>query len=406
MKVSKKELHLLIGVLAVLIGVLYYTFPYSSQKEDLEAARQNRSNAKTEYDKVMAEIKTLDSRKEQVKELTASNVTKATPYYPEIIQEKLIVDINDILTKTGLKGDIVFNSFSVGEVEYLKPDIEYFDANTFEKEKVGIDAGKSIDTSNKTEELNKDSKEKKEKTSATCEQLKVTVNYKGNYQQLKAFQQELENRNRMIVSTGLTGTSVNGELSGTISFEYYGLTKLGDADKDYSNWPYNNTYGKDLFSGDAAINAYINSVDNNQNGENKYDFIGRLKGPSSIYPSLTFGKANDKYGTSYIYNTSKNDITLNVTLTEKDGKYYYKYESGSNVYPSTNSGNGIEFTPIGNEIKIMIASEVRNDSSDKAKVNVKVINNTNKDVSVDVTSDDAASPRVELTSEGGKVYKK
>ena len=89
MKVSKKEIHLLIGVLTLLIGVLYYTFLYTSQQDDLEAARQNRSNAKTEYDKVMAEIKTLDSRKDQVKELTASNAMKASPYYPEIIQEKL-----------------------------------------------------------------------------------------------------------------------------------------------------------------------------------------------------------------------------------------------------------------------------------------------------------------------------
>ena len=121
MNISKREKYLLIGVLAVLVGVLYYSFGYTKQVETLEAAKADKEAAITEYNKVQAELATLEERKLNIKDLTASATNKSAKFYPEIIQEKIIIELNEMMEKTGFKGDIAFVPTVVAGVEDSTP---------------------------------------------------------------------------------------------------------------------------------------------------------------------------------------------------------------------------------------------------------------------------------------------
>ena len=119
MKISKKEKYLL-GILAtVLISILYYQFIYINQVEKLDVKKKEKAEIETRYNGVMESIKTLESRKENLKILNSSILDKASDFYPTILQEKIILEIDKLLTDSGLKGNIAFSPIEVASVETM-----------------------------------------------------------------------------------------------------------------------------------------------------------------------------------------------------------------------------------------------------------------------------------------------
>jgi type IV pilus assembly protein PilO len=438
---KKNEIYALVGALAVILGVMYYSFVFNNKSSQLETARENKQAAITEYNKVMDELSTLDERKGNIKELTAGIEGKTEKLYPEIIQEKIITEIDDLMKKSDFKGDISFNPIEVVNLEDLTPQVEKLPDTSFatyasaansyidnhsskSKNKSDEDSSNNEDNNTSNEETTSSTNSSDSSTSdgsvitndssseyandSTCEHLQVSINFtEVNYKQLKDFKKALEAYNRKISCQSVTTTYEGGNISGVIVLEFYGVPKVGNYDNNYFKWDYSNVYGKDeLFGEGAATGAYGVSVEEATEKERTNDFVGMVKSSSSIQPTLTFGRANDEYCSTYIYDDSSNVIDVTLTLTEKDGKYYYKYSGGNSRYPATTMGNGEEFTPCADVIKVNIESEARDGSTDKSGIKLKVINNTDKKVEVAINNDDADKPRVTLESEGGSVYKK
>lgn len=432
---KKNEIYTLVAVLAVLLGVMYYSFVFNSKSSQLEAAREERQAAVTEYNKVMDELSTLDERKGNIKELTAGIKGKTEKLYPEIIQEKIITEIDELMKKSEFKGDISFSPIEVINLENLTPQVEKLPNTSFDTYADAankyIDSHKNKSKSNKDSSDN-DSTEVDEDTAnssdsstsdgsvvtnnsaseysddSSCEHFQLSINFTDvNYKQLKNFKKELESYQRKITCQSVTTTYAGGKISGVIVLECYAVPKIGGNDNSYSKWDYSNVYGKDeLFGEGAATGAYGVSVEEATEKEKTNDFVGMVKSSSSVQPTLTFGRANDEYCSTYIYDDSSSVVDVTLTVTEKDGKYYYKYSAGSSRYPATTMGNGEEFTPCADVIKVSIESEARDGSTDKSGIKFKVINNTDKKVEVAINNDDADKPRVTLESEGGSVYKK
>lgn len=432
---KKNEIYTLVAVLAVLLGVMYYSFVFNSKSSQLEAAREERQAAVTEYNKVMDELSTLDERKGNIKELTAGIKGKTEKLYPEIIQEKIITEIDELMKKSEFKGDISFSPIEVINLENLTPQVEKLPNTSFDT--YADAANKYIDSHKNKSKSNKDSSdndsiEVDEDTAnssdsstsdgsvvtnnsaseysndSACEHFQLSINFTDvNYKQLKNFKKELESYQRKITCQSVSTTYAGGKISGVIVLECYAVPKIGGNDNSYSKWDYSNVYGKDeLFGEGAATGAYGVSVEEATEKEKTNDFVGMVKSSSSVQPTLTFGRANDEYCSTYIYDDSSNVIDVTLTVTEKDGKYYYKYSAGNSRYPATTMGNGDEFTPCADVIKVNIESEARDGSTDKSGIKLKVINNTDKKVEVAINNDDADKPRVKLESEGGSVYKK
>ena len=127
MKMSQREKYLLTIVGCILVGVLYYQFLYTSQKEKLELAKNELMEVQARHDQVMSNIATLPKRQEDIKGLTASITERTSSYYPTLIQEKIILELNEIIEETGITASFSFSPITAQNVqplsagEYLAP---------------------------------------------------------------------------------------------------------------------------------------------------------------------------------------------------------------------------------------------------------------------------------------------
>lgn len=402
--ISKRDKCIVLGLLAIVIGVLYYTFIYQDQSTKLETSESEKQEAITEYNRVIAELETLEERKSNIKELIGGAQNKSAGFYPEIDQAKLILELEDLLKKTEFDGNISFSEITVNTIEDLSPAPEAIAPTVFDPLALVIRADEEKDDKQAVTSYSGSEEVSPYASTTTCQTLSVTITFKSSYAKLKAFKEALEDYDRAIICPTIAIQAVGSDISGTISLEIFGIPKVSatDEDNEYLKWTIKNIYGKEELFSEGAASGTIEDISNK---ETQYDFVGLVKAPSSVYPTLTFGKGNDAYKETYIYDDSDKVIDVVLTLTEVDGKYYYKYSANDKKYPESSMGNGKAFVPNGDVITVNIDSEARIGSQDKSGINLKVINNTNKSVEVKINSDETAK-RVNLESEGGSVYKK
>lgn len=102
--------------------------------------------------------------------------------------------------------------------------------------------------------------------------------------------------------------------------------------------------------------------------------------------------------------TSKKNESAEVELvfgTTADGRYTVAYKIGDTTYPARNYGDGVEFDA-GDSIDVLVTSVERADDKDKVGADIKIVNNTDKLVSIKVT-DDITAKRLNIAEQSGKV---
>ncbi len=415
MNISKREKYLLGILITVLVCFVYYQFIYKNQVKKLNLKRNEKNQVEQRYNEVMAAIAKLDSKEEELKILKSTVLDKSQKLYPTILQEKIIIEIDKLLSDSGLKGNIAFSPIEVAPVEKMiskevkKPESSLKSiADEYDgKEVKNIENSNSNNnTSNTTENSGQDQQEvKNQEGGATSEQLKVAINFSGSYGNLKKFIELVQNYERKVVITNISISSKSQEeLTGVMNLEFHAVPKLSDTDMEYLIWTLNNVYGKEiLFSNGAASGAYSSTIEEQKDKKDINDFAMMLRSPSSELPTVTIGKAKDDSRESYIYSDNDKTEEVEIAFNEEGGKIYYKYKTSSSYYPKENSGTGKEIKSKSENIVLEILSEKRVGSSDNSGIKLKVINNTSKKVEVMVKDDDSSNPRVAVTSEGNTV---
>ncbi|MDU5107371.1 type 4a pilus biogenesis protein PilO [Clostridium sp.] len=390
MNMKKREKYLL-GILgAVIISFGYYKLIYIKQSEKLKVKIEERDVLKERYDLTLNSINTLDDKRKEVEALENLVIEKSSELYPEIMQEKLILELDSILKNSKLEGNIIFSEIEVKAIEKL---------SSLENEVVNSSIKDIVDEYNNNEVSEEASKENvNTSTEATVEELKVAIKFNGSYKEIKAFIEEMEKSERIIAITNITITATSeSTLSGTMNLEYHGVPKIKDADSEYLKWKLKNIYGKeDLFSSGSASGAY--SVIEEKE-EAKADFSIVLKASDSELNSFSMKSTADETGSS-ISSDNKND-EVEIVLEEVDGKLHYKYKNLDSSYPKDYSLK--EFKPNSEKITIHILSEKRTVEADIHKINFKVINKTTKKIEVILENDDDKNPRIDIITEGNGV---
>lgn len=409
MKVSKKEKYLL-GVLgAVLTSVLYYQFVYTPQVEKVKELKGLKVEKQEEYDTIMDTIRTLEQRRGEIKVLNQQIIDRSSPFYPKIIQENLILEIDKLLAESQLKATFSFSGITVSNVEIAIPGSNIELQTSFDdivrdyNSNFGKEGSNENNTSSSSSSMLTENNEVEVNGQATTEQIKVSLNFSGSYTQLKDFVRLVNNNERKIVITNisLSGKGTDEEVTGSMNLEFYAIPKLGDIDNEYYMWLLNNTYGKNYpFSLAEASGTTIEQLGNS---DNPYDFVMLVKPVSSDLPTVMLGQANDGDNLSYVYGDSKGIEEVEIVLTEENGKYYYKYRTTTSNHPISYNGNGIEFKPLGDEIVLNIMSSKRLGEDDLSGVSINFINNTNKEVNIVIENEDDNDPRVAVASEGNNV---
>lgn len=394
MKISKKEKNALIIVGAVIIGIAYYYLVFEVQSEKNEQLENQRTTLQSDYDAKTAKIANLPKLESNNKNLYSDLCIRTMGYYPTILQEKIILELDDFMAKNGVKGSINFGKEEVKTVEKIG-------APYIGKSNGALGELADSITGNAKEDDYSDPDTGD--SSVDCQQMTVDIDFADTtYDSLKKFIVALEGYDRKITINKMDSkVETNGNLSGTISLEFYGVAKLDASKDEYLNWTIKNVYGKEkLFSNGLASGAYNTSIEEQASKTDVNDFAMILRAPSSDMPTLTMGKTKDTSRESYLYSDKKDSETVTIEFTEQNGTLYYKYKTSSDFYPKNNDGVGVEFKPLSDNIVFEILSEARIGSDDKEVVNINFVNNTNKVVSVVVKNDDSSNPRVNITSEG------
>ncbi|MEW8995113.1 hypothetical protein [Clostridium sp.] len=412
MKVSKREKFLLGVLVLVIICAGYYKLVFEKQYAKFQEVKQEELELNEKYNEMLTNINTITKNKSDIKILKDSIGSKSMLLYPEIYQDRIIIELNKLLNEAGIKGSLTFSEVTVSPIEAYfsevaeakaKPSLEQV-VEESNKEKTKEDVEEKLEETKELGEEQADKRDEGDLKETTVEQMKVSVSFNGTYKNVTKFVKLVSEYERLLAMPNINITaSGNDEVSGTLDLEFYSIPKINSSeDAKYLKWPFDEKYGKEnpFLEGSQSLLAARTSE------ENKYAIVMALKGVNSDLPSLTLGKENDLTRETYIYNDENEKVDVEIEVNKEGGKYYIKYKTEKSSYPSDYSKNGIELKNVDEEnINIGIYSSKRVGIDDKVGANIKVINNTNnKKISLTIIDDDKTNPRVQITPEGKVEY--
>lgn len=409
MKLSKKEKILICALGIGVMGYLYYDVIYLKQVAKIAEKSAQKIELENKYNYAVEAIDTIDAKISQKVILNAKVENTTNLFYPTISQEHIILELNKILSESGLTGTYSFNEIEIKEVETIEKKEISDTQSTIESLKdryndLQLNPESAIEnvenTTTETEGNAEDSSSTpKKEQGETLEQLKCELTFQGEYSALNKFLNTIQESEKRIVVNNISITQKTlTEVSGSMSIEFYAVPKLTDEIDTYLDWTLNNVYGKEVpFSTDAASG--------NITSESKVttDFIVSIKPETSVIPTVIIGKSNDIIKTSYAYANSNSEEVVEIVLSKDGNKYYYKYKTANDIYPTNYAGLGQEFIPVSDNITLDIISETRTSNDDKAALRLSIVNNTDKLVDVKISGDDSTDPRVTVEGDGSKI---
>ena len=406
MKLSKREKILVILLAFFLVGVAYYELVFVKQRERVEKLKAEKESVEGTYNNMVTSIKNMEKNDTNIKICKESIEAKSMKLYPKIYQDKIIIEINDLLDKAEIKGSLSFSEVTVANIA------KYFGEEAEKEEVKGEPSLKEpADELRKLSDEDKDSNNtdsnKGEKTdipveSLFVEQMQVGVDFTGSYENATKFIKLLSDYARLIALPNVALTSTgDDQVAGNVNLEFYSIPKFTDEDGKYLDWTLNNTYGKsNPFKSDSTV-----STSSRGDEEKKYDFVMSVNGSNSDLPSMAMGKENDVTRDTYIYFDKNEKVDVDIEINEENGKYYVKYKTGNSSYPSNYSENGVEVNPGEGSIKIGVYSSSRLGAEDKVSVNINVTSNTTSKVTeIVVMDEDKSNPRVTVNTSGNAKY--
>lgn len=380
LKISSREKILLIILLVTVILAVYFNFVYLKQirhiRELATTYEENQSKIIAfENDKLLNEKIEKDIKIKNTKILEA-----VKEYFPSIIKEKILVVLDDMINKANIE----CSSITIAEVS---------DEVLQEKEKVSEEINlleelvkkyKIIEDKKSNEDKNtdvnnnvasKNNTEAEEKSNLAVKNMAITLSVKGSYNEVIKFIDEIKGFYKRIVIKNIDLVAEEDKLTGNMVLHFYAVPKFAEENIDYNKWNIEGEYGKTNMFKDTSVKV----VETNLPTDNVYDFS------MSINPKD---------------NTSIEEVKLYIT--EKDGKYYYKYSTTKESYPKDFNGDGVEFTPQGHIINFKIYFKERDSDNNLSKVNIKVYNNTSKTLDI-LVEDDKDTNRVNIIKEKGNI---
>jgi type IV pilus assembly protein PilO len=371
MQLSKREKSLLLFLGVLLIGAIYYLVFLQSLIANNNKLKENLKSKSIEYEEASLKVQSLDKVKSDAKGLNSIVLDKAKNIYPKIIQEKLIVQIDNLLKLSDIKGAV---SFSKAKEDPSKKDED-------KKNKGDMDA------------------------------IAANIEFEGKYENIITFLKQVENSAKLIAVPTITLTDNVTGVKGNIQLEFYSSPSAIQENDEYLAWTIENPYGKsNPFGGKEAILLSNNankdiskSSASAKKSEVKEDLSMTLRSSYSDLPSFILGKSRDVSRGSYIYSTKNDNQKVEIVIQNKDGQYYCKYKNGNSSYPTDYGQIGTSFIPNSDNIILKIYSSNRKDIDDKVSSDISISNLSDKNVNVIVSDDDKTSPRVNVKAEKGNV---
>ncbi|MCY6355049.1 hypothetical protein [Clostridium sp. ZS2-4] len=431
MKTSKREKILLSIFLIVMLLAGYYKFIFSVRMDKITELKDKRDKYSVEIDKLKNNVIYEKQLNKEIKIVNSQIYGNIIELFPSIKQEKIIVILNDMIEKSGVQCD----SFSISKPEFQKLNEEQkteskqpsmLEGIVKEYKKIDGESNNKVENNSKAN-ADKDNKENKtssekdnkgdvnkdndKKNKIEAENMTIGINVKGTFDNVMKFIDEITNYDKRIIIKNISVTADESNLAGNLTLEFFGVPKFSlQGDSEYLKWDFKNQYGKiNPFFDNSTVKSQGTVANSTAKSEvtvetkRSYDFSMNVVAISSDLPTVILGKIKDSTKKSYVISDNPGIENVEIYVTESNGKYYYKYKNGKEAYPKDLSGSGVQFTPMEDTINISVFSCSRNSNQDLAGANVKIYNNTDKELIVDIKYDDKNKPRVNVIKESGKV---
>ncbi len=424
MKVSKREKLLLVLLAFVAIGVIYYQFIYVKQVAKLEELKAQEQEVNLKYETMLTKVNTIEKNKTDIKICRESIGSKSMVLYPELYQEKIILEVNELLEEAGIKGSLSFSEVTVAPVEKYfageqgenaeatlqktANEIKELNGEEVAEDEVSSSNNENVNNGESTE--NAEGTEGEQSSEGTpevvegnmVEQMKVSISFTGTYANTTKFIKLVSDYARLVAMPTLSLSASGGDaVSGSLDLEFYSIPKISEEDSEYLKWTIENTYGKEnpFLEGGTGISASANKEDEG------YDVIMSVKGANSDLPSVTLGKANDLTRDTYVYFDKNEKGDIDIEIIEEGGKFYVRYRTPTSSYPSNYSEKGIEINPEDGKIQIAVYSTTRLNVEDKVTVNLNVTSSAEEKMTVvTIMDDDKTNPRININAKGKVEY--
>lgn len=424
MKITKREQVLLGVLLIMLLGYSYYNFIYTKQTQMITELKGSRDTNLQKWELVKTKLASNDKRNELYNTLNTKISSETDRLFPTIEQEEIIVVLDKMIKDSNLKADLL--GFTEVSSENTLPETIKTDKNeennknsTNELDKLvtAFNENSKVDANSEKTSNNEVSANAKNSIIIGAYKMQVTFNFKGIYNELISFIQYVEDYDKKIIINSINLTGAKGsDVKGTIILEFYGIPKLNN---DYFKWDYTEPSGnRNPFAGSSyslqvsneiiTNNDVNNEVQNDNeiitnNAENEIsDFVMTARPITSNLPTVTIEKAKDEFKQSYIYSDNEGIEQIEFYFIKIDNEYFYKYKAGTKTYPE-NFNSFIKFEPNEKDIILNIFSQKRVLDSDLSGANIKIINDTDKSVVVNVLGDDEIKPRIKILREKGDI---
>lgn len=396
MKITKKEKTLLFVLALGILGFGHYKLVWDYQYSELKSLESKKQSTEKEYENDVKMVQSMEPNKEEINIFNTEINNLTARFYSSIEQPNIILELNNLMNNTNVKGTMSFS-----EVKAL-PVVQKSDKqsnNENGEENQNQIQGIVNDYNNIVDDKKQETSSKKQEEIYNLNQMTISLSVNGTYDDIMNFMKALdENPKHINILNFNLSAQTDGKVSANINIQLIAIPKIDATTEEFITA--DDKYGKENpFSG-ASVAGSATLESQLENSKTKNDFLMTVRPINSDLPTIVLGKAEDKNKTSYLSN-DENDVTnVEMYITEKDGKYYYKYKVGSKTYPADFSGDGEEFKPNGNDINFEIFSEKRGNNDDKSGVNIKIVNSSDKNVNLVVDKDDTSNPRVNVTTEG------
>ena len=455
---------MLIGVLVfVLLIYGFYQFIYIKQIKQITELKSSRDTYSQKWQQVRAEIASKDQKNAQYKDLNSKIISKTDMLFPSIKQEEIIVILDKMIKKSNIKTDVLGfsevsseNTTSVDASKTTNTSVTSTDTTNkldtlvskFNGTPTKNSANVTTNTSNSSTNANTNTTSTNTTSTNTSTninntkitgayKMETTLNFKGTYNELISLIGQVESYNEKIVINNINITGALGSnITGTLVLDFYGVPRLNN--KDNFKWDYkapsgnknpyvgssastlvntaittNNVASTPANSGSTATNSGTSvtssastatkGVNTVAKAEVKSDFMlnAKPKTTNNLH-TITIEKAKEESMKSYIYSNNTGIDLVEFYFTKIGSKYYYKYKTGIESYPE-NFKNCIEFVPNGGNIILDMTSQKRGISSDLSGANIRITNDTDKSVVVNISGDDKNKPRVNIIKEKGDI---
>lgn len=423
MKISERDKSLLIilGIVLILFG--YYKFVFTKQMDKISKLNSQKKECELKLNQMKNNGNLATKTESEVKILNSKIEDKSNIFFNSLPQENLILLMDNMLKKSEISNNSINFSDPTSEKAGESNTSSTQKATTNENNMLYklIDEYRNLtgDKQNSTlqsADQNKVSSTNAAKTPANAVsntktadnsvlKTEITMDYSGSYYNMMTLLGLFENYNKRIIVKSINiAANKDAGVAGSMVIDFYSIPKLTDTDDSESKWELNNTYGKDNpFLAFASKGTENKGAETNQAEKIAADFMMTSKPTSSDLPTVVLGRAKDSTMSTYVYADSEGIENVEIVFTEKNGKLYYKYKTSFGAHPSNFAQIGEEFTPSGDGINLVVYSTKRNSAEDKSGANIKVTNDTGKNVTVKVIGDDSQRPRISVLAVKGNV---